>query len=138
AAAPGGDRLALRSDIAAPPRPVPITADGTVAELPAPGAVRALPGSPASVETGVDGVWVGGRRCTPASASATEPAPAMLWSHGGPHGSYHAWSWRCCPWLAVARGYAVLVPDPAMSPGYGDAGLSRGWPGRPDVVLREC
>jgi dipeptidyl aminopeptidase/acylaminoacyl peptidase len=62
----------------------------------------------------------------------------MLWIHGGPHGSYNAWSWRWCPWLAVERGYAVLMPDPAMSTGYGDAGLNRGWPRRPDVVLREC
>ena len=138
AAAPGGALLALRSDIAAPPRPVRITADGQVAELPAPGAVGALPGSLEWVETDVDGIAVGGWLCTPASASDSDPAPAMLWIHGGPHGSYNAWSWRWCPWLAVARGYAVLMPDPAMSTGYGDAGLNRGWPRRPDVVFREC
>ncbi|WP_394215438.1 prolyl oligopeptidase family serine peptidase [Brachybacterium vulturis] len=138
AAAPGGTCFALRSDIATPPRPVRIAADGTCSELPAPGAVGPLPGTLEWVEADLDGLPVGGWLCTPASASAAAPAPVMLWIHGGPHGSYNAWSWRWCPWLAVERGYAVLMPDPAMSTGYGDAGLNRGWPRRPDVVYREC
>lgn len=132
----GGRVLALRSDVLTPARPVRI--EGEVLELPAPGAVSALPGSLEWVSTKVDGVTVGGWLCVPAGASADDPAPVMLWIHGGPHGSYNAWSWRWCPWLAVARGYAVLLPDPAMSTGYGHAGLNRGWPRRPDVVYREC
>ena len=129
--------LALRSDVATPARPVRLEG-GEVFELPAPGAVGALPGSLEWVSTEVDGVAVGGWLCVPAGASADDPAAVMLWVHGGPHGSYNAWSWRWCPWLAVARGYAVLLPDPAMSTGYGHAGLNRGWPRRPDVVYREC
>ena len=129
---------ALRSDVGTPPRPVRISPDGAVRELPAPGAVGALPGTLERVSTDVDGIEVGGWLCVPAKASAAEPAPVMLWVHGGPHGSYNAWSWRWCPWLAVERGYAVLMPDPAMSTGYGDAGLNRGWPRRPDVVFHEC
>ena len=86
----------------------------------------------------MDGIEVGGWLCVPASASAAEPAPVMLWIHGGPHGSYNAWSWRWCPWFAVEAGWAVLMPDPAMSTGYGDEGLNRGWPRRPDVVFHEC
>ncbi|MBP2408630.1 prolyl oligopeptidase family serine peptidase [Brachybacterium fresconis] len=155
APAPDGSLFALRSDIGTPARPLRITAadvaaersagaareqsaPGVLRELPAPGAVAALPGTLEWVQTDVDGVGVGGWLCVPASASAASPAPAMLWIHGGPHGSYNAWSWRWCPWLAVERGYAVLMPDPAMSTGYGDAGLNRGWPRRPDVVFREC
>lgn len=139
----GGGELAgtvhaLRSDVGTPPRPVRITADGTIAELPAPGAVGALPGTLEWVSTDVDGIEVGGWLCVPASASAAEPAPVMLWIHGGPHGSYNAWSWRWCPWFAVEAGWAVLMPDPAMSTGYGDEGLNRGWPRRPDVVFHEC
>ncbi|MEV0867729.1 prolyl oligopeptidase family serine peptidase [Brachybacterium paraconglomeratum] len=139
----GGGELAgavhaLRSDVGTPPRPVRIAADGTVTELPAPGAVGALPGTLEWVSTDVDRIEVGGWLCVPASASAAAPAPVMLWIHGGPHGSYNAWSWRWCPWLAVEAGWAVLMPDPAMSTGYGDAGLNRGWPRRPDVVFHEC
>ena len=133
-----GALFALRNDVATPARPVRIGADGSTAELPAPGAVDALPGTLEWVETDVDGLTVGGWLCVPAGASAQSPAPVMLWIHGGPHGSYNAWSWRWCPWLAVQRGYAVLMPDPAMSTGYGDAGLNRGWPRRPDVVFHEC
>ncbi|MDN5821512.1 MAG: alpha/beta fold hydrolase, partial [Brachybacterium sp.] len=138
AAAPDGACFALRSDIATPSRPVRIAADGALCALPAPGAVGDLPGTLEWVEAGIDEISVGGWLCLPAGASAENPAPVMLWIHGGPHGSYNAWSWRWCPWLAVERGYAVLMPDPAMSTGYGDAGLNRGWPRRPDVVFHEC
>ncbi|MGP5266367.1 prolyl oligopeptidase family serine peptidase [Brachybacterium alimentarium] len=138
APAADGSVVALRSDIATPSRPVRISAEGAPRELPAPGAVGALPGTLEWVETDVDGINVGGWLCVPDSASAAMPAPVMLWIHGGPHGSYNAWSWRWCPWLAVERGYAVLLPDPAMSSGYGDTGLNRGWPRLPDVVFREC
>ena len=33
--------------------------------------------------------------------------------------SWNSWSWRWNPWLMAARGYAVLLPDPALSTGYG-------------------
>ncbi|GAA4522887.1 prolyl oligopeptidase family serine peptidase [Brachybacterium paraconglomeratum] len=133
-----GALFALRNDVATPSRPVRITADGGTTELPAPGSVGELPGTLEWVEADVDGLTVGGWLCVPEGASAESPAPVMLWIHGGPHGSYNAWSWRWCPWLSVQRGYAVLMPDPAMSTGYGDEGLNRGWPRRPDVVFREC
>ena len=51
----------------------------------------------------------------------------LLWIHGGPLGSWNAWSWRWNPWLLVARGYAVLLPDPALSTGYGLDMIRRGW-----------
>lgn len=141
-AADGRAVFALRSDMATPARPVriPLRKRGRAeaAELPAPGHIGPLPGRLEWVETDVDGVAVGGWLCTPKAASASAPAPVMLWIHGGPHGSYNAWSWRWNPWLAVARGYAVLLPDPAMSTGYGHAGLNRGWPRLADVVWREC
>jgi dipeptidyl aminopeptidase/acylaminoacyl peptidase len=55
------------------------------------------------------------------------PHPTVLWIHGGPLSSWNAWSWRWCPWLLAARGYAVLLPDPALSTGYGLAHIARGW-----------
>jgi dipeptidyl aminopeptidase/acylaminoacyl peptidase len=134
-----GRLFALRSAIDTSPTPVRLDPDrpGPAAVLPAPGRVVRLPGTLRWISTVVDGVEVGGWLCLPRGAGASSPAPLMLWVHGGPHGSYNAWSWRWCPWLAVARGYAVLMPDPAMSTGYGHAGLRRGWPRLPDVVWRE-
>jgi dipeptidyl aminopeptidase/acylaminoacyl peptidase len=51
----------------------------------------------------------------------------LLWIHGGPLGSWNAWTWRWNPWLLTAKGYAVLLPDPALSTGYGQAHIQRGW-----------
>jgi dipeptidyl aminopeptidase/acylaminoacyl peptidase len=53
----------------------------------------------------------------------------LLWIHGGPLSSWNSWSWRWNPWLAVAKGYAVLLPDPALSTGYGVDFVQRGWRG---------
>ena len=55
------------------------------------------------------------------------PAPLLLWIHGGPLHSWNCWSWRWNPWLLAARGYAVLLPDPALSTGYGQDFIQRGW-----------
>jgi dipeptidyl aminopeptidase/acylaminoacyl peptidase len=55
------------------------------------------------------------------------PAPLVLWAHGGPLYSWNAWMWRWNPWLLAARGYAVLMPDPALSSGYGLDFVRRGW-----------
>ncbi len=138
AAASDGSLLALRTDVGTPARPVRLGASGHTQELLAPGGIDELPGTLEFVSTEVDGVTVNGWLCIPHGASADNPAPVMLWVHGGPHASYNAWSWRWCPWLSVARGYAVLMPDPAMSTGYGHEGLNRGWPRLPDVVFNEC
>ena len=43
--------------------------------------------------------------------------------------SWNAWQWRWNPWLAAARGYAVLLPDPALSTGYGLDFIARGYQG---------
>ena len=41
--------------------------------------------------------------------------------------SWNGWSWRWNPHLMAARGYAVLLPDPALSTGYGRDFVRRGW-----------
>ena len=87
-----------------------------------------LPGTLVDVETAAsDDVRVRGWLALPHGASAENPAPLLLWIHGGPLGSWNAWSWRWNPWLMVARGYAVLLPDPALSTGYGQDFIQRGW-----------
>ena len=122
---------ALRSSCLAPPAPVRLeaaTPEQQPVMLPAPETEPPLPGTLAEVETAApDGVRVRGWLAVPAGADAEQPAPLLLWVHGGPLGSWNAWSWRWNPWLAVARGYAVLLPDPALSTGYGRDFIRRGW-----------
>ena len=44
-----------------------------------------------------------------------------------PISAWNGWSWRWNPHLFAERGYAVLMPDPAISLGYGQAMIDRGW-----------
>ena len=140
--APDGAALyALRTSYAAPSAPVRIDlaafrASGDAGErvpvaavaLRGPVAAPTLPGTLTEVETTApDGARVRAWLALPAGASASDPAPLLLWIHGGPLSSWSAWSWRWNPWLMVARGYAVLLPDPALSTGYGQDFVQRGW-----------
>jgi len=148
--APDGRYLyALRSAVDSPPAPVRIDLDpkdpGTLkdsgqgaarpAALDSPGVPLAVPGRLAEVEAAADdGQPVRAWLVLPESASAAHPAPLLLWVHGGPMSSWNAWSWRWNPWLMAARGYAVLLPDPALSTGYGQEFIARGyhdWGARP-------
>ena len=129
----GAAAYALRSSYAHPPEVVRIDlagpadraatagSSGTTAEVTAlrgPVERPALPGTLRDVETlASDGTRVRSWLALPAGAGPGSPAPLLLWIHGGPLGSWNAWSWRWNPWLMVARGYAVLLPDPALSTG---------------------
>jgi dipeptidyl aminopeptidase/acylaminoacyl peptidase len=113
-----------------PPHPVRIAADGTVTPLATPAPPPSTAGTMTEVETTAeDGARVRGWLLLPEGASNGSPAPLLLWIHGGPLNSWNAWSWRWAPLLAVARGYAVLLPDPALSTGYGLEFIARGWNG---------
>lgn len=140
--APDGSALyALRASYAAPAEPVRLDlaaflAAGEAGErepvaataLRSPAPAADLPGVLREVETEAsDGSRVRAWLALPSTASADEPAPLLLWIHGGPLGSWNSWSWRWNPWLMVAEGYAVLLPDPALSTGYGQAFVQRGW-----------
>ncbi|QGN32921.1 prolyl oligopeptidase family serine peptidase [Microlunatus sp. Gsoil 973] len=104
------------------------TATGASTELPAPVSYPELPGTLVDVEAHApDGVRIRGYLALPEGASADRKAPLALWIHGGPLGSWNAWSWRWSPWLLVSQGYAVLLPDPALSTGYGQEFIKRGW-----------
>lgn len=125
---PDGSVVALRSSWQVAPHPVRVEVDGTVTELATPAPPPAPVGTMADVETvAEDGSRVRGWLLTPPGASADAPAPLLLWIHGGPLNSWNAWSWRWCAQLLVARGYAVLLPDPALSTGYGLDFIARGW-----------
>jgi dipeptidyl aminopeptidase/acylaminoacyl peptidase len=74
-----------------------------------------------------DGAQISSWLVLPEGASKEAPAPLVVWVHGGPLGSWNAWHWRWNPHLLAARGYAVLLPDPALSTGYGLDFVARGW-----------
>lgn len=120
---------ALRSSYEFPPEAVRVDlANGAVEPLPAPIERPALPGRLERVEaSGADGHPVRSYLVLPDGADETHPAPLLLWIHGGPLGSWNAWTWRWSPWLLAAKGYAVLLPDPALSTGYGQRMIERGW-----------
>ena len=125
--APGGLLFAMRSNYATAPHPVRIDADGTVSVLPTVDPPP-LPGTlTETIATAADGVAIRSWLALPDGATAEHPAPLLLWVHGGPLASWNAWHWRWNPWLMVAHGYAVLLPDPALSTGYGQDFVQRGW-----------
>jgi dipeptidyl aminopeptidase/acylaminoacyl peptidase len=130
---------ALRTTVDAPPAPVRIDltagAEAEPATLDCPGVPLSLPGHLTEVEASADdGQPIRAWLVLPEEASADAPVPLLLWVHGGPMSSWNAWSWRWNPWLMAARGYAVLLPDPALSTGYGQQFIARGhhdWGARP-------
>jgi dipeptidyl aminopeptidase/acylaminoacyl peptidase len=120
----GGAFFALRSSYVRPPHPVRVEADGAVTELPCVGHPN-LPGELIELDVSApDGSTVRSWLALPTGA---DPAPLLLWVHGGPLASWNSWHWRWCPWLLTALGYAVLLPDPALSTGYGQDFIQRGW-----------
>jgi len=127
--APDGAALyALRDTIDAPPAPVrldPAAAGQRPVPLPGPAAQPGVPGSLAEVTTTAeDGTPLRAALVLP---EGDGPHPLLVWVHGGPLGSWNFWSWRWSPWLLAAQGYAVLLPDPALSTGYGLEMVRRGW-----------
>ncbi len=54
--------------------------------------------------------------------------PLLLWIHGGPIGmDTDGWHWRWNPLLAVAQGYAVALPNPRGSTGFGQEFIQGIW-----------
>jgi dipeptidyl aminopeptidase/acylaminoacyl peptidase len=59
---------------------------------------------------------------------ARGPLPLLLWIHGGPIGmDADGWHWRWNPLLAVAAGYAVALPNPRGSTGFGQEFIQGIW-----------
>jgi dipeptidyl aminopeptidase/acylaminoacyl peptidase len=66
-----------------------------------------------------DGTSVAGYLYKPVDFDATKKVPALLNPHGGPVGQYAA-SFNHLAQLFAANGYAVLLPNPRGSSGYGE------------------
>jgi dipeptidyl aminopeptidase/acylaminoacyl peptidase len=115
---PGGV-WAIRAAIDSPPVPVRLSPAGRT---------RHLTPTPATAPAGrlerVSVPGAAGWLCRPRGGG---PTPLLVWTHGGPRASWTGWSWRWNPLLATARGYAVLLADPAGSTGYGPDRIRRGW-----------
>ncbi|MGO2558943.1 alpha/beta fold hydrolase [Brachybacterium sp.] len=121
----GGAVIALASGIAIAPHPVRIDpATGAVRALPNPADAVALPGTLTEVTaTAADGTAL---RAWLRLPEGEGPHPLVVFAHGGPWGSWNAWTYRWNPGPFAAAGYAVLLPDPAISTGYGQAMIDRG------------
>ena len=124
----GAHVYALRNAVDAAPAPVRLdagAADQQPVLLPSPATAGTPPGTLTEVTTTAgDGTALRSWLVLP---EGDGPHPLLLWVHGGPLGSWNGWSWRWNPWLLAARGYAVLLPDPALSTGYGMEMVRRGW-----------
>jgi len=137
---PDGRTLyALRSHPDAPPAPVALDAQSAHQE-PRPLLGPAAPPSFAShldelTASAPDGTPIHAWLVLPDSASAATPAPLALLVHGGPFSSWSGWQWRWCAQVFAAHGYAVLMPDPRLSTGYGHAHLASAWNDWGDIPL---
>ena len=137
---PDGETVyALQSSIMRPARIVRFdahTADQSAVELPngigeggkaAKGGLAASSSVERLTAKAADGTDISSCLVLPPDASPEKPAPLVLFVHGGPLGTWAGWHWRWNPHLLTERGYAVLMPDPAISLGYGQQMVQRGW-----------
>ncbi len=61
-------------------------------------------------------------------ADPPAPLPLALWIHGGPIGmSGDGWHWRWNPLLLAAQGFAVAMPNPRGSSGFGQQFVQAIW-----------
>jgi dipeptidyl aminopeptidase/acylaminoacyl peptidase len=80
-----------------------------------------LPAPEEMTWTGGGGAKVSGWFFKPLNYSASgAKVPLVVLIHGGPQGAWNdAWSYRWNPQIYVAQGYAVFMPNPRGSTGYG-------------------
>ena len=60
-------------------------------------------------------------------ARSQSPLPLAVLIHGGPVSSWSGWHWRWSAPLLAARGWAVLLPNPRLSTGYGHDHIAAAW-----------
>ncbi len=86
-----------------------------------------------------DGTKVRGWLVLPPGRHPGERLPAVVLVHGGPQGAWdHAWSWRWNVMAFASQGWAVVLPNPRGSTGYGQAyvdAISGDWGAAYDDVM---
>lgn len=72
-----------------------------------------------SYRSAVDGLTIPASLYQPLQKRGPRGHPAMVWVHGGVHGSW--WSYRLFPFVkeAIQRGYVVIAPEYRGSTGFG-------------------
>ncbi|HEY0077516.1 MAG TPA: S9 family peptidase [Pyrinomonadaceae bacterium] len=93
--------------------------------------------SPAAEEvewTGAEGARVHGFLLKPHNFDASKKYPLIVLIHGGPQGAWNDnWSYRWNPQIFASKGYAVFMPNPRGSTGYGQKftdEISGDWAGK--------
>jgi len=83
---------------------------------------------------GADGTQVQALLVKPPMFDASKKYPGVVLIHGGPQGAWgDGWSYRWNPQMFAARGYAIIMPNPRGSYGYGQKfveEISGDWGGR--------
>ena len=70
--------------------------------------------------TGALGKKIHGFVVKPSDFDASKPYPLMVLIHGGPQSAWNdSWSYRWIPQIFAGAGYAVFLPNPRGSTGYG-------------------
>ncbi len=126
----GATLYAIRSHVNESPVPVALDVAGAGQQP------RFLPGAVAPAPTGTrleelittaaDGTEIHAWLVLPERAPAT-PLPFAVLIHGGPFSAWAGWSWRWSPALVAAQGWAVLLPNPRLSTGYGHHHVASAW-----------
>jgi dipeptidyl aminopeptidase/acylaminoacyl peptidase len=78
------------------------------------------------VTTAPDGASIQSWLALPDTASDT-PLPLAVVIHGGPMNSWTGWHWRWSAAVLAARGWAVLMPNPRLSTGFGRDHIASAW-----------
>lgn len=131
-AVPGGELIAgLRSRITHPPEPF-VLEPGREPRLLAclsgfsPEEGEALASVESFTTAGSGGDPVQSFLLTPRDAEG--PRPLLLWIHGGPINAFtDGWHWRWNALVGAAAGYAVALPNPRGSTGFGQAFIDGIW-----------
>jgi dipeptidyl aminopeptidase/acylaminoacyl peptidase len=126
----GATLYAIRSHIAEPPAPVALdieSADQQPRFLSSPAAAAHPPTRLEEVTaTASDGTRIHSWLVLP-EHSRTTALPLAVLIHGGPISSWAGWHWRWSAPLLAAHGWAVLLPNPRLSTGYGHGHIAAAW-----------
>jgi len=125
-AAPGGRIVGIRHTLFQPPTVFVRDAKGTrLLPIGAPAEDYAADVRREDLSVQSDGVAVQYRLLTPKGKG---PHPTLFWIHGGPMGAFaDGWHWRWNPLVFVSQGYAVVLPNPRGSTGFGFAYTAGVW-----------